>query len=59
MAERKQFTSDFERRAITGAYNLPLFWWQRIVVHHKKIKGWNMLPSHNNGMDLADIWLDQ
>ncbi len=59
LSERKQFVGEFERRALTGAYNLPLFWWQRIVVHHKKIKGWNMLPSHNNGMDLADIWLDQ
>ena len=58
-AERKQFTTLFEKRALAGAYNLPLFWWQRIVVHHKKIKGWNMLPSHNNGMDHADIWLDQ
>ena len=59
LAERRQFTNDFERRALTGAYNLPLFWWQRIVVHHKKIKGWNMLPSHNNGLDFADVWLDQ
>ena len=58
-AERKSIVNDFERRALTGAYNLPLFWWQRIVVHHKKIKGWKMLPSHNNGMDHTEIWLDQ
>ena len=57
--DRRRYTVEFEQRALTGAYTLPLFWWQRIVVHHKKIKGWKMLPSHNNGMDLADVWLDQ
>ncbi len=59
LEERKSLVNEFERRAITGAYTLPLFWWQRIVVHHKKIKGWKVLPSHNNGMDLTEIWLDQ
>ena len=57
--ERKVLVNEFERVALTGAYNMPLFWWQRIVVHHKKVKGWRMLPTHNNGTDWVDIWLDQ
>jgi hypothetical protein len=23
-----------------------MLWWNRIIVHHKKIKGWTMSPSH-------------
>jgi peptide/nickel transport system substrate-binding protein len=38
---------------------MPLFWWQRIIVHHKKVRGWKLLPSHNNGMDLTEVWLEQ
>ena len=59
VAERKQFTNRFEQVALTGAYNMPLFWWQRIIVHHKKVRGWKLLPSHNNGTDLTEVWLDQ
>lgn len=58
-AERRKFTNEFETIALTGAYNLPLLWWQRIVVHHKRVKGWKLMPSHHLGMDLTDIWLDQ
>ena len=57
--ERKKHVNEFERLALTGAYNMPLHWWQRIVVHHKRVKGWRMLPSHNNGTDFVDVWLDQ
>ena len=57
-ADRKFVVHEFERTALTGAYNLPLLWWQRIVVHHKKVKGWRLLPTHNNGTDLIDVWLD-
>jgi peptide/nickel transport system substrate-binding protein len=59
MTERKQLANRFEQVALTGAYNMPLFWWQRIIVHHKKVRGWRLLPSHNSGTDLTDIWLEQ
>lgn len=57
--QRRGFTHDFERTALTGAYNLPLFWWQRIIVHHKKIRGWQLMPSHHLGLDHTQIWLDE
>ena len=57
-AERKQLTNRFEQVALAGAYNMPLFWWQRIIVHHKKIKGWHFSPSHFQGQDLIEVWLD-
>ena len=58
-AKRKLLTKDFERYSISQAYNIMLFWWQRIVVHNKKIKGWKLTPSHYLGNDLTEVWLDQ
>jgi hypothetical protein len=34
-----------------------LFWWQRIVVYNKRVKGWQLTPSHY--LDLTQVWLDQ
>lgn len=58
LEDRRGHINAFERIALEGAYNMPLFWWQRIAVHHKKVKGWQLMPTHNN-VDLLDIWLDQ
>jgi peptide/nickel transport system substrate-binding protein len=59
LEERKKLVHDFERHALTQAYNVPLLWWQRIVTIHKSIKGWEMMPSHFVGQGLVDVWLDQ
>lgn len=56
---RKAATRQFEEYAISQGYNIMLFWWQRIVVHHKRVKGWKLTPSHYLGNDLAEVWLDQ
>jgi peptide/nickel transport system substrate-binding protein len=56
---RKAAANEFERYAITQANNNMLFWWQRIVVHHKRLKGWNLTASHYVGNHLTDVWLDQ
>ena len=58
-AERKRLVNEFDRIAITEAYSVPLLWWNRIIVHHKKIKGWTMSPSHFQGTNLVDVWLDE
>jgi peptide/nickel transport system substrate-binding protein len=58
-AKRKILTKDFERYAITQAYNQMLFWWQRIVVHHKRINGWKLTPSHYLGNTLEEVWLSE
>ena len=42
-----------ERYALVQAYNVPLLWWQRIIVNHKKIQGWYMTPSHYLWQDLS------
>jgi peptide/nickel transport system substrate-binding protein len=58
-AERKKLTRAFEQYSIAQSYNMMLFWWQRIVVHNNKIKGWRLTPSHYLGNDLTEVWLDQ
>lgn len=58
-AKRKKLVHEFERHLITQNYSLSVNWWQRIIVHHKKIKGWHFSPSHFQGQDLADVWLDE
>jgi peptide/nickel transport system substrate-binding protein len=57
--ERRKLTREFEQYSIAQAYNIMLFWWQRIVVHNKRVKGWQLTPSHYLGNDLTTVWLDQ
>ena len=59
VTERTKVVREMDRYALTQAYNVPLMWWQRIIVNHKKIKGWYMTPSHYLGQDLSTVWLDQ
>ena len=47
-----------DRYAITTAYNVPLLWYQRIIVNHKKIKNWHFSPSQYILQDLTEVWLD-
>src|SRR5262249_15003985 len=56
-AERKRATREFEQYAIGQAYNIMLFWWQRIVVYNKRVNGWQLTPSHYLGNDLTQVWL--
>jgi peptide/nickel transport system substrate-binding protein len=57
--KRKALVHEFERHMLTQNYTLSVNWWQRIIVHHKKIKGWHFSPSHFQGQDLIGVWLDQ
>ena len=56
---RLKAVNELERYALTTAYNVPLLWYQRIVVNHKKVKGWQLMPSHFTGQNLVDVWLDE
>jgi peptide/nickel transport system substrate-binding protein len=57
--ERLKLVNEMERYALTQAYNIPLLWYQRIVVNNKKVKGWHVTPSHFTGQNLVDVWLDE
>jgi peptide/nickel transport system substrate-binding protein len=55
--ERASIVRDFEQRAMSEAYSVPVLWWNRIIVTSSRVKGWNMTPSHYIGQDLTDVWL--
>ena len=57
--ERLKVVNQLERLVLETAYNLPLLWYQRIVVNHRKVKGWELTPSHLTGQSLVDVWLDE
>jgi peptide/nickel transport system substrate-binding protein len=46
-----------ERYALTTAYDVPLLWYNRIIVHDKAIRGWHFTPSHYVQEDLVEVWL--
>ncbi|HEX9900137.1 MAG TPA: M14 family zinc carboxypeptidase, partial [Candidatus Methylomirabilis sp.] len=57
-AERKKLVWAFERRVLDEmAYQWPTLWWQRIIPHWAKVKGWKITPSHYLNQDLRDVWL--
>ncbi len=56
--ERAKMLRQFEKRALEEkAYQFPVLWWQRIVPHSSKVKGWKITPSHYVNQDLRDLWL--
>jgi peptide/nickel transport system substrate-binding protein len=57
--ERLRIVREFERRALTDAYTVPILWYNRIVPTAAYVRGWNMTPSQYIGQDLADVWLDR
>jgi len=57
--ERARIVRDFEKRALTEAYTVPILWWNRIVATDARVKGWHMTPSHYIGQDLTEVWLER
>jgi peptide/nickel transport system substrate-binding protein len=57
--ERLKLIRQFEKRVVDEkAYQFPpTLWWQRIVPHWTKVKGWKITPSHYVNQDLRDVWL--
>jgi len=55
---RLKLLRQFEKRVLDEkAYQFDLLWWQRIVPHSSKLKGWKITPSHYVNQDLRDVWL--
>lgn len=57
--QRAGIVWEFERRALTEAYTVPLLWWNRIVATSARVRGWNISPSHFIGQDLTDVYLQE
>ena len=58
--ERLPILRQIEKRAIAEqSYQFPFLWWQRVVPHSSRVKGWKIGPSHYVNQDLRDVWLAQ
>ena len=58
--KRLQLLRQFEKRVLDEkAYQFHVLWWQRIVPHWAKVKGWKITPSHYLNQDLRDVWLSE
>ncbi|MGE0700479.1 MAG: ABC transporter substrate-binding protein [Hyphomicrobiaceae bacterium] len=57
--KRKALIQEFEKHLLGKGYSLSVHFWNRIIVLHKKIKGWNFSSSHFQGNDLVNVWLDE
>jgi peptide/nickel transport system substrate-binding protein len=44
---------------LTENYYLSINWWERIIIHHRRVKGWHFNASHLQGQQLVEVWLDQ
>lgn len=56
--ERLKLLRQFERRVLDEkVYQFHVLWWQRIIPHWKKVRGWMITPSHYLNQDLRDVWL--
>lgn len=56
--ERLKLLRQFERRVLDEqAYQFHVLWWQRIIPHWAKVKGWKITPNHYVNQDLRDVWL--
>ena len=57
--EQLKVVNAFERHALMMAYSIPLLWYQRIIVNNKKVRDWDLTPSHFTGENLVGVWLDE
>ena len=58
LKDRLPLIAQMEKRAIAEqAYQFPILWWQRVVPHSTRLKGWKIGPSHYVNQDLRDVWL--
>jgi peptide/nickel transport system substrate-binding protein len=56
-AERRQIIRQFEARVLDQSNTVPVIWWNRLVAHSARLKGWHMTPSTYVGQDFSTVWL--
>jgi peptide/nickel transport system substrate-binding protein len=58
LSKRAKIIREFERRAMSEAYTVPILWANRLVATSPRLKGWYITPSHYIEQDLVDVWID-
>ena len=58
--ERLKLLRQLEKRVLDEqAYQFHILWWQRIIPHWAKVRGWKVTPNHYVNQDLRDVWLSE
>ncbi len=56
--QRTSLIRQFEKRLLDEqAYQFHVLWWQRIIPHSTRVRGWKITPNHYVNQDLRDVWL--
>ena len=58
-ARQKDLLFQMQKRLVDQAWTINTLWWNRIILHNSKMKGWKITPSHFLAQDLSRVWLDQ
>jgi peptide/nickel transport system substrate-binding protein len=56
-AARRALVRQFEARLFSQNYAVPILWWQRILVMHRRVQNYPNSPSHMVHQSLAEVWL--
>jgi peptide/nickel transport system substrate-binding protein len=56
-ATRRDLIRQFERRTVDQANTVTILWWNRLVAHSSRLRGWHMTASTFVGQDFANVWL--
>ncbi len=56
--ERRRLLRELEKRMLDDQVHIiPALWWQRIVPHNARFRGWTITPSHYLNHHLDTVWL--
>lgn len=58
-AKQKQLLKQMQTRLTEQGWQFVTIWWNRIIPHNARVKGWHITPSHYLNQDLSHIWLAQ
>lgn len=50
---------NMNRYILNKVTSVPLLWWHYVLVHDKKLRGYNIAPSHYLNMGHIHLWLDK
>ena len=55
--KQKNLLMQLMQRNTEQAWQIPTLWWNRIIPHNSRLKGWKISPSHYLNQDLSQLWL--
>ncbi len=57
--KQRKIMLKMQRYALREMWTSPVLWWDLVLVHDKKLRGFNIGPSHYLNIGHANVWLDK